>query len=210
MKNYIFLVVLNASALLNFLNLGVLFKSNTDHVVRYNLPENNAIVTVSKDIKPFKVNFTPAVDNSFVGFKEAVAFKESRGKYHVVNSLGYMGKYQFGRTTLKHFKIYDTKEFLNNPELQEKVFRALCERNKWRLRNEIEKNVGKKINGIEITESGILAAAHLAGSGNVKRYLRSNGRLVFSDAFGSNIQYYMKKFAGYDVSFIKAEENPTI
>ncbi|RUA12333.1 MAG: peptidoglycan-binding protein LysM [Flavobacteriia bacterium] len=210
MKSYIFLVVLNTSALLNFLNLDVLFKFNTDHVVRYNLPKNNAIVTVSKDIKPFRVYFTPAVDNSFVGFKEAVAFKESRGKYHVVNSLGYMGKYQFGRTTLKHFKIYDTKDFLNNPELQEKVFRALCERNKWRLRNEIEKNVGKKINGIEITESGILAAAHLAGSGNVKRYLRSNGRLVFSDAFGSNIQYYMKKFAGYDVSFIKAEENPTI
>lgn len=210
MKSYIFLIVLNASVLLNFLNLDVIFKSQTDHVVRYNLPAENAISTVSRDIKPFEVFYTPAVDDAFIGFKEAIAFKESRGKYNVVNSLGYMGKYQFGKTTLKHFKIYDTKEFLENPELQEKAFRALCERNKWRLRNEIRNNVGKKINGIEITESGILAAAHLAGSGNVKRYLRSNGRMVFSDAFGSNIQYYMKKFSGYDTSFIKPEEYPTI
>jgi hypothetical protein len=209
MKSYIFLVVLNASVLLNFLNLDVLFNSQTDHIVRYNLPAENAIATVSRDIKPFEVFYTPTVDDSFVGFKEAIAFKESRGKYHIVNSLGYMGKYQFGKTTLKHFNI-DKNEFLKNPELQEKAFRALCERNKWRLRNEIKNSVGKKINGIEITESGILAAAHLAGSGNVKRYLRSNGRIVFSDAYGSNIQYYMKKFSGYDTSFINPEENPTI
>ena len=32
------------------------------------------------------------------------------------------------------------------------------------------------MNGIEITESGILAAAHLSGAGNVKKYLRSNGK----------------------------------
>ena len=209
MKSYIFLVVLNASVLLSFLNLDTLFNSQADHIVRYNLPPENAIATVSRDIEPFKVYYTPTVDDSFVGFKEAIGFKESRGKYHIVNSLGYMGKYQFGKTTLKHFKI-DRNEFLENPELQEKAFRALCERNKWRLRNEISNSVGKKINGIEITESGILAAAHLAGSGNVKRYLRSNGRVKFSDAFGSNIQYYMKKFSGYDTSFIRPEENPTI
>ena len=39
----------------------------------------------------------PFVGNSFNGFKEAVAFKESQGKYSVVNTLGYLGKYQFGK-----------------------------------------------------------------------------------------------------------------
>ena len=38
----------------------------------------------------------PFIGNSFNGFREAVGFKESRGKYHVVNTLGYLGKYQFG------------------------------------------------------------------------------------------------------------------
>lgn len=178
--------------------------------VEYNLPSANTIATVTKGIAPFDVYFTPSVGNSYVGFKEAVAFKESRGKYYIVNSLGYLGKYQFGKTTLKFFNIHDTKDFLNNPELQEKAFKALCERNKWRLEKEIKRNVGKKINGIEITESGILAAAHLAGAGSVKKYLRTNGKYIFTDAYGSNVQYYMKKFAGYDMSFVKPVENPTI
>ena len=178
--------------------------------VEYNLPLVNSIATVSKGIAPFEVYFTPSVGNSFIGFKEAVAFKESRGKYHLVNSLGYLGKYQFGRTTLKFFNIHDTKDFLNNPELQEKAFMALCERNKWRLGKEIKRNIGKKINGIVITESGILAAAHLAGAGSVKKYLRSNGKDIFADAYGTNVQHYMKKFAGYDTSFIKPVKHASI
>ena len=123
----------------------------------------------------------------------------------MINTLGYLGKYQFGKTTLKRFRIYNTKEFLKNPELQEKAFAAYCSVNKWILRKDIRRTVGKIINGIKITESGILAAAHLGGAGNVKKYLRSNGRIRFSDAYGSSIQSYLKKFAGYNVSNIKAD-----
>lgn len=122
-----------------------------------------------------------------------------------MNSLGYLGKYQFGRTTLERFKIYNTKNFLKSPELQEKAFAAYCSVNKWILRKDIKRSVGKKINGILITESGILAAAHLGGAGNVKKYLRSNGQICFSDAYGSTIQSYIKKFTGYNVSNIKAD-----
>ena len=45
------------------------------------------------------------LNRNFVGFKEALAFKESQGKYRVINTLGYLGKYQFGSTTLERFKI---------------------------------------------------------------------------------------------------------
>ena len=62
-------------------------------------------------------------------------------------------------------------EFLNSPEQQERVFTLSLQRSKWFLRKEIEKYVGKKINGIEITESGILAAAHLAGATSVRKIL---------------------------------------
>ena len=134
-----------------------------------------------------------------------LAFKESQGRYNVINTLGYLGKYQFGKTTLMRFRIYNTKEFLKNPELQEKAFAAYCSVNKWILRKDIRRTVGKIINGIKITESGILAAAHLGGAGNVKKYLRSNGKIRFSDAYGSSIQSYLKKFAGYNVSNIKAD-----
>ena len=152
----------------------------------------------------------PFVGNSFNGFKEAVAFKESQGKYHIVNTLGYLGKYQFGKSTLKRFKIYNTQLFLKTPELQEDAFIALCSVNKWILRKDIKRSVGKKINGIYITESGILAAAHLAGAGNVKKYIRSNGQSQFKDAYGSSVQHYLKKFSGYDTSFIEANKKPVL
>jgi len=143
---------------------------------------------------------------SFLGFKEALAFKESRGDYFTVNTLGYLGKYQFGRGTLELIGIYNTKEFLNNPKLQEQAFIANAKRNKWILRRDIKRFVGKRIDGVVVTESGILAAAHLAGPGSVKKYLRSYGAIGFTDAYGTNIRSYMRKFSGYDTSFIVANK----
>ncbi|WP_142783165.1 peptidoglycan-binding protein LysM [Changchengzhania lutea] len=147
--------------------------------------------------------FSPYLGKTFVGFKEALAFKESRGNYFTVNNFGYLGKYQFGKETLKMIGIHNPKNFLNNPALQEKAFIANAERNKWILRRDIKNFVGKRINGIVITESGILAAAHLAGPGSVKKYLRSYGIDNFADGFGTTVHYYMKRFSGYDTSFVK-------
>lgn len=148
--------------------------------------------------------------NSYISFKEAVAFKESQGNYSAVNTLGYLGKYQFGVTTLDLLGINKPNLFLKTPALQEKAFLANVKRNKWVLRRDIKRFVGKKIEGIRITESGILAAAHLAGPGNVKRYLRSNGAKDSKDAYGTDILTYMEKFSGYDTSFVKAQKNPEI
>ncbi|WGH75786.1 peptidoglycan-binding protein LysM [Tenacibaculum tangerinum] len=171
--------------------------------------EKKNITTPTPIHKVDKVNI-PFLIKDFVGFKEALAFKESQGRYRVVNSLGYLGKYQFGKETLKRFRIYNTSYFLKNPELQERTFVAYCKLNKWILRKDIKRSVGKTINGIKITESGILAAAHLSGAGNVKKFLRSNGATRFNDAYGTSIQSYLKKFAGYDVSTIEATKKPTV
>lgn len=154
--------------------------------------------------------FSPSLGKTYVGFKEALGFKESRGNYFTVNTLGYLGKYQFGKETLKIIGIYNPVQFLKNPELQEKAFLANAERNKWILRRDIKKYVGKKMNGVVITESGILAAAHLSGPGNVKRYLRSYGAVGFSDAYGTTVAYYMKKFSGYDTSFVKPNKKAKV
>jgi len=156
------------------------------------------------DAKVFTTNQTvfPQLGKSFVGFKEALGFKESGGNYFRVNSLGYLGKYQFGAETLKLIGIYNSNQFLYNPELQEKAFLANAERNKWILRKDIKRYVGKTINGVNVTESGILAAAHLAGPGSVKKYLRSYGSNNLQDAYGTSVRAYMKKFSGYDTSAI--------
>jgi len=152
----------------------------------------------------------PFVGSSFVGFKEALAFNESQGDYFTINTLGYLGKYQFGIGTLQLVGVYNATRFLNDPRLQEKVFRTNIARNKWILRKDIRRYVGKRIRGIEISESGILAAAHLAGPGNVMKYLRTYGKLDVKDAYGTSLSDYLKKFSGYDISSITAIKNPKV
>ena len=176
--------------------------------LNYNISKELALSTEKNKIEdPL---FTPHLGKSFVGFKEAIGFKESRGDYFTVNTLGYLGKYQFGAETLKMIGVYSPNQFLKNPELQEKAFIANAKRNKWILRKDIKRFEGKLISNIKITESGILAAAHLAGAGNVKKFLRTYGKANSSDAYGSSVKYYMKKFSGYDTSIVEPNKKAKV
>lgn len=152
----------------------------------------------------------PLLQKDYLGFKTAIGFKESQGNYYSVNKFGYMGKYQFGKNTLAMIGVHNTAEFMKNPQLQEDAFYAYISRNKWVLRKYIDQFSGEKIGGVDITESGIIAAAHLAGPGGVKRFLRSGGSLASSDAFGTDIKHYLEMFGGYDISFIPANQQANI
>ncbi len=136
--------------------------------------------------------------NELDRFLNDIGFRESGNRYDITNTWGYMGKYQFGKSTLKGLG-YDVsrKEFLNNPELQEEAMLSLLSHNKEKLQTYIDLFDGETINGMYISESGILAAAHLGGQGSVKRYFK-NGK-VFKDAYGTKITSYMKTFSGYDI-----------
>ena len=113
--------------------------------LNYTVSQDESIdnsVLASNELKKADI---PYLGKSFVGFKEALAFKESRGNYFVVNTLGYLGKYQFGRGTLKLIGINNPALFLKTPELQEKAFIANTQRNKWILRRDIKNFVGKNL-----------------------------------------------------------------
>ncbi|MCW9038467.1 MAG: peptidoglycan-binding protein LysM, partial [Altibacter sp.] len=56
-------------------------------------------------------------------------------------------------------------------------------------------------------ESGLIAAAHLGGAGNVMKFLESNGEDVFADANNVPITRYMKEFAHYDLTSILPDNN---
>ncbi len=164
----------------------------------------------SLEQEEFQKNNIPFKANFFVGFKEALAFKESQGKYGKVSTLGYLGKYQFGAETLKTIGILNISKFLSTPKLQEEAFVALIAKNKYELRNEIEEYSGSVISGIKITESGILAAAHLGGVGSVKKFFRSNGTRYLRDGFGTSLRSYMKSFGGYETAGIIADSNASV
>jgi len=133
-------------------------------------------------------------------FLDEIGFRESSNNYKAVNQFGYLGKYQFGRKTLNAIGFEDVSnyEFLSNPEIQEEAMLVLLQKNKYTLRREIKKYVGETVNGIYITESGILAAAHLGGAGNVRKFFRKG--YEFEDGNGTKMTSYMVRFAGYNLN----------
>lgn len=190
--------------------LGFSSKETTTDLSHYKIEKNAYYyhVPTKKQINDLfeKINkpvFSIFLGKSFIGFKEALGFNESSGNYTSVNAYGYLGKYQFATTTLSLIGVNNASAFIKSAALQEKAFVAYTSRNKWILRRDIKRFVGTKINNVLVTESGILAAAHLAGAGNVKKYLRSDGNFFFNDAFGTTIQTYLIKFSGYDTSCIE-------
>lgn len=171
--------------------------------LNFHVPNEVEVLLLPEVVAPkYRLN----LGKSYLGFKEALGFKESRGYYDVVNNYGYLGKYQFSRSTLQMMGFRNTDNFLYDSRLQEEAFLAYISLNKWILRRDIKNYVGKTIGGVEVTESGILAAAHLAGPGNVKKFLRSSGDYRFEDANGTSVRYYMKKFSDYDTSHIVASK----
>ena len=132
-------------------------------------------------------------------FLDAMGHQESGNRYNIVNRYGYMGKYQFGKSTLKTLKIKVTRqEFLNDTFLQEYAMHKHLLYNKKRLNKYINKYEGQVVNDILVTESGLLAAAHLCGAGSVKKWFRT-GKIA-EDGNGVKITSYMKRFGGYDLS----------
>ena len=165
-----------------FLLLFILFIVPANKPIPQELP-----VLKNEDIKEEVVEIKGMDEFLFV-----IGHQESGNRYFVVNRYGYMGKYQFGKSTLKTLKIKVTKEaFLNSPDLQEYAMKQNLLYNKKRLQKYIDRFDGQTVNGILVTESGLLAAAHLGGAGSVKKWFR-NGT-VKKDGNGVKITAYMQR-----------------
>ena len=177
------------------LSYGVLDSAGTTK--NYNSPDWEVIEAQRLEIEE-RIRKEKYHEDELNRFLTDIGYRESGNRYDITNTWGYMGKYQFGKSTLKGLGFEVTrKEFLNNPQLQEEAMMALLLHNKEKLQTYIDTFDGQTINGMYISESGILAAAHLGGQGSVKRYFR-NGK-VFKDAYGTKITSYMKQFSGYDI-----------
>ena len=165
----------------------------------FNTKSVEPVETEPKGVVEFKIK-TPTFEiNETDLFLDAIGHYESSNRYHITNRFGYMGKYQFGKATLRGLGYeVSRKEFLNSPEIQEQAMLDLLSHNKKILQTYIDYWDGKKINGKVITESGILAAAHLGGPSNVKKFFR-DGK-VFKDGNGTKITRYLTLFSGYNLN----------
>ena len=99
--------------------------------------------------------------------------------------------------------VYSIQDFLMNPKAQENA-QIIFKKKQWGYLRAVgaTKYLGVSINGILITDSGLLAGAHLKGAGSVIKYLESQGEYCEKDGFGTSIESYIKDFANYDVAEI--------
>lgn len=136
-------------------------------------------------------------------FLAQLARLESGGKYTIVNKYGYMGKYQFGRAALTAIGLggVTQEDFLETPELQEVAMQLLLRKNKKNLAPLIGKHQHRTIKGVFVTESGILAGAHLVGGGGVTQFLESNGAIDPVDGNNTPVSKYLKVLSGYNLEF---------
>ncbi len=157
-------------------------------------------------------------------FLEALAAKESGGRYGIVNGSGYLGKYQMGELALIDAGYYERDgtskndwkgtwtgkdgvhskgDFLGSPDAQENAIRGYMGKQWDYIRHYgLDKHIGKTMSdGVVLTESGLLAGAHLGGIGNLRDYVNSNGRTDFKDGNGTPVSSYVKKFGGYETPY---------
>lgn len=100
--------------------------------------------------------------------------------------------------------INSKSDFLNNPQAQYEIIKEwiayLCKQ----LRNNcINEYYGKTIGGVEITESGAIAGAHLVGLAGLGAFLGIPKKMYTgkkqTDGNGTHIKQYIKDFGGFDL-----------
>jgi hypothetical protein len=168
---------------------------------------------------------------TYQDFLSALRMRESSGNYDLVNTLGFLGAYQFGEAALidlglvrddgspsdndfsggwtGKFGVTSRKAFLNSEEAQDAtadIWFPLV----WRYLTAIgaDDYLGRVVGGIQISASGLIAGAHLLGSGRVKEWLESDGTLSLKDAYGTPISEYIGMFSGFRMPFDTGE--PTL
>jgi len=147
----------------------------------------------------------------FEAFALAVRNRESSNNYQAVNSLGYLGAYQFGLARLcdlgytkrkpnttgyghENFEWvnpYTQEMFLTDNELQDKIFKEHVDNLKSRLLKLYKDKLDYKI-----TISGLVMGAHLGGIGSVKKFFDNED---VSDAYGTSVGEYIRQFSGYNI-----------
>lgn len=108
-----------------------------------------------------------------------------------------LGKYQFMPKTLASMGISEA-DFVGNPAAQEAAIQQFVAMNDRCLQKQgAYDHIGKVVDGVTITKSGLLGAAHLGGCGGAAKWAKGGGGP--SDQLGTSLADYAAKFGGYGV-----------
>ena len=122
--------------------------------------------------------------DEYEAFLDRLGYFESRNNYKVTNQFGYLGRWQIGKESLRDIGFLDsrgnwtalaqslgvnsTQDFLNTPAAQDYAIR-LYDKKLWSYIQYLgdDQYIGAQFQGITVTMSGLVAAAHLVGAGGL-------------------------------------------
>lgn len=137
---------------------------------------------------------------SFDTLLRKLAERESGSNPRAVSpSGGHFGKYQFSPATLRFIGFpVSMVAFMDNERLQDSAV-AKYMRVNARILDIDSSSYRDTVGSVEVTTSGILAAAHLGGAGAAKKWMVTNGRYNPADTLGTDLEDYARRFSGYKV-----------
>ena len=164
-----------------------------------------------------------ATGREFGDFVYGIGFRESTNNYRRVGTVDpndhKLGRFQFGRAALidvglrdangnwsqtaNEMGIFTDDDYLNNPVAQNYAMEGFLRVN-WRYITNagFHRYVSTYMNGVLITESGLLASTHLMGIGNMRTALRNGDLTSVRDGLGTTPLEYMTRFGGFNVENI--------
>lgn len=161
---------------------------------------------------------------SLDAFLAMLRHMESRGDYRAVNTLNFIGAYQFGEAALidlGYVKLdrdpYDNNfgggftgkdgirsvsDFLATPRIQDRAAHAWMTL-MWHYIEEenLNRYAWTKLGGVTLTPSGMLGATHLLGTGGLREFIQSGGSARVRDPYGTPILRYVQQLSEFDVPF---------
>jgi hypothetical protein len=127
-----------------------------------------------------------------------------KSPYRIINySTNAAGKWQLTPIARKEIRYKGTlQQFLNSPKLQKKCTIDLMKRIKIYIKYYIpnyQDYIGKIVNGVLITYSGMFGAAHIGGVGALKAFLTHG----YNASDGNHsVKSYMQLFGGFNFGLL--------
>ena len=179
-----------------------------------------------------QVTQAQAASRDYAAFFAALRFKESRGDYQAVNTLNFLGAYQFGEAALidlgyvrRDSDIYDNnfgggftgkngirsvQDFLKRNRVQDNAAEEWM-RIMWRYieAEGLHRYAWQEVGGQTLSPSGMRAATHLLGSGALKRFVETDGRADIRDPYGMPLTVYIRDLGGFEIPFAPQQPRTT-
>lgn len=145
------------------------------------------------------------------GLPASLIASESGGRFDARNDVaghgghrGHFGRGQFGVARLQDAmsagvipSTVTPEKFMARPDMQEAVERwHVSDVMRQAHRMGLDRFLGQSVGGVPVTETGMLAVAHLGGVGGLRRFLETGGAYDPADANGTRLSDYLRMHGG--------------